>query len=56
VSDQTGFASVESETEGCSRFVRQVREEVVSRSPYDAVQHRLDRIFTAIEAFAQEEL
>jgi len=56
VSYQIGFAGVESQPEGSGRFVRQVREEIVVRSPYDAAQHLLDRIFTPIEAFDQEEL
>jgi DNA repair protein RadC len=56
VSYQIGFAGVESQPEGSGRFVRQVREEIVVRSPYDAAQHLLERIFTPIDAFDQEEL
>lgn len=53
---QIGFAGVESQLDGSGRFVRQVREEIMVRSPYDAAQHLLDRVFTPFDAFDQEEL
>jgi DNA repair protein RadC len=53
---EIGFGSVEQQPEGSSRFVRRLNEEVVVRSPYDAAQHLMDRVFVPIEAFDQEEL
>jgi DNA repair protein RadC len=47
---------MESQPEGTGRFVRQVREEIVVRSPYDAAHHLMSRIFTPIDAFDQEDL
>jgi DNA repair protein RadC len=38
------------------RFVRQLQEEVVIRSPQDAAQHLLTNVFSPFEAFDQEEL
>jgi DNA repair protein RadC len=37
------------------RFVRQVQEEVVVRSPRDAAHHLIECIFTPFEQFEQEE-
>ena len=42
--------------ESTGRFVRQLREEVVIRSPVDAAHHLLAHVFTPFEAFDQEEL
>ena len=43
-------------SQGIGRFIRQVREEVVIRSPQDAAQHLMTSVFTPFEAFDQEEL
>jgi DNA repair protein RadC len=56
VSYEIGLAGMESQIEGSGRFVRAVREEVIVRSPYDAARHLIERIFTPIDAFDQEEL
>ncbi|KKM67148.1 hypothetical protein LCGC14_1474070 [marine sediment metagenome] len=53
---ELGFAGHEHQKEGAGRFVRQLREEVLIRSPYDAAQHLLINIFVPFEAFDQEEL
>lgn len=50
-----GFAGSEY-PEGRARFVRQLKEEVVVRSPYDAAQHLLTNVFSPFDAFDQEEL
>jgi len=38
------------------RFVRQLREEIVVRSPQDAAHHLLTNVFHPFESFDQEEL
>ncbi|KKL15794.1 hypothetical protein LCGC14_2502020 [marine sediment metagenome] len=53
---ELGFAGQEHQEEGAGRFVRQLREEVLIRSPYDAAQHLLRNVFAPFEAFDQEEL
>jgi DNA repair protein RadC len=50
-----GFMGGENPT-GIARFVRQVREEIVVRTPYDAAQHLLNHVFYPFDAFDQEEL
>lgn len=52
---ELGFLGDES-PENVGRFIRQVREEVVVRSPHDAALHLITRVFTPFEAFDQEEL
>ena len=52
---ELGFVG-QNNPEGTGRFVRQLKEEVVVRSPYDAAQHLLTNVFTPFEAFDQEEL
>jgi len=42
--------------EGTSRFVRQLREEIVIRSPVEAANHLLTHVFAPFEVFDQEEL
>lgn len=51
-----GFGSIERQPDGAGRFVRQLREEVVVRSPSDAAQHLIEHVFAPIDAFDQEEL
>ncbi len=41
---------------GAGRFVRAVQEEVIVRSPADAANHLLTRIYTPFDRFEQEEL
>ncbi len=53
---EMGFAGHEHQEEGASRFVRQLREEVLIRSPYDAAEHLMRSVFSPFEAFDQEEL
>lgn len=53
---ELGFAGREHQEEGASRFVRQLKEEVVIRSPYEAAVHLMRNVFTPFEAFDQEEL
>ena len=52
---ELGFIGQE-HPEGVGRFVRQLREEVVIRTPQDAAQHFLTNVFSPFEAFDQEEL
>ena len=47
---------MEQQPDGAGRFVRQLREEVVVRSPSDAAHHLLEHVFAPIDAFDQEEL
>ena len=57
---ELGFTGREHQEEGGEppgpRFVRQLREEVLIRSPYDAAEHLLANIFVPFESFDQEEL
>lgn len=53
---EMGFIGQAHQEEGAGRFVRQLREEVVVRSPQDAAQHLLASVFVPFEAFDQEEL
>ena len=53
---ELGFTGREHQEEGAGRFVRQLREEVLIRSPYDAAEHLLANIFVPFESFDQEEL
>jgi DNA repair protein RadC len=53
---ELGFVGREQLEGGVGRFVRQLREEVVVRSPQDAAQHLLTNVFSPFEAFDQEEL
>ena len=53
---ELGFTGRERQEEGAGRFVRQLREEVLIRSPYDAAEHLLANIFVPFESFDQEEL
>lgn len=54
---EISVAGSEQEGGGSSRFVRMVKEEVIVRSPVDAVQHLLNHVYTPpFEAFDQEEL
>ena len=52
---ELGFMGSEN-PESIGRFIRQVREEVVVRSPQDAAQHLITSVFTPFEAFDQEEV
>ena len=52
---ELGFLGSEN-PESIGRFIRQVREEVVIRSPQDAAQHLMTSVFTPFEAFDQEEV
>lgn len=54
---EISVAGAEQQGEGSGGFVRAVREEIVIRSPGDAVQHLLNHVYApSIEAFDQEEL
>ncbi|MCC6457934.1 MAG: JAB domain-containing protein [Caldilineaceae bacterium] len=53
---EIGFAGRGTAEESSGRFVRKVKEEIRIRTPVDAAQHFLDRVFTPFDAFDQEEL
>ena len=53
---ELGFAGQEHQEEGVSRFVRQLKEEVVIRSPHDAAEHLMRNVYVPFEIFDQEEL